>query len=148
MASEIRTLLDGETQVLPRTKAKAVTMEDGTSVEEKLNSIGDGGSGSSVITFNGRNGAVVPQEGDYTADMVGARPDTWTPTAQEVGAAPEVHQHAASDVTSGVFPVERGGTGVSTMVGTDYSTNRPRGIILQATEPGSVENGCLVGVYG
>lgn len=31
--------------------------------------------------------------------------------------------------------------------GTDYTTNRVRGISLQATEPGSVPNGCIVGVY-
>ena len=40
-----------------------------------------------VTTFNDRTGAVTPQSGDYTAEMVGARPSTWTPTAQEVGAA-------------------------------------------------------------
>ena len=40
-----------------------------------------------VTTFNDRTGAVTPQSGDYTAEMVGARPNTWTPTAQEVGAA-------------------------------------------------------------
>ena len=41
-----------------------------------------------VTSFKGRTGAVTPQEGDYTAGMVGARPDTWTPTASEVGAIP------------------------------------------------------------
>lgn len=41
-----------------------------------------------VTSFKGRTGAVTPQEGDYTADMVGARPDTWTPTASDVGAVP------------------------------------------------------------
>lgn len=41
-----------------------------------------------VVNFNGRTGAVTPQAGDYTADMVGARPDTWTPTADDVGAVP------------------------------------------------------------
>ena len=41
-----------------------------------------------VTSFKGRTGAVTPQEGDYTADMVGARPSTWTPTASEVGAVP------------------------------------------------------------
>ena len=42
-----------------------------------------------VTSFNGRTGAVTPQEGDYTADMVGARPSTWTPTASDVGAIPD-----------------------------------------------------------
>ena len=41
-----------------------------------------------VTSFNSRTGAVTPQEGDYTADMVGARPSTWTPTASDVGAVP------------------------------------------------------------
>ena len=41
-----------------------------------------------VTSFNSRTGAVTPQEGDYTADMVGARPDTWTPSASDVGAVP------------------------------------------------------------
>ena len=39
-----------------------------------------------VTSFNARTGAVTPQAGDYTAGMVGARPDTWTPTAADVGA--------------------------------------------------------------
>lgn len=41
-----------------------------------------------VTTFNNRSGAVMPQSGDYTADMVGARGSDWTPTADEVGAVP------------------------------------------------------------
>ena len=41
-----------------------------------------------VTSFNGRTGAVVPASGDYTADQVGARPSTWTPSASDVGAVP------------------------------------------------------------
>lgn len=41
-----------------------------------------------VTSFNGRTGAVTPQTGDYTAEMVGARPSTWTPSAADVGAVP------------------------------------------------------------
>ncbi|MEY8233603.1 hypothetical protein AALA82_18610 [Oscillospiraceae bacterium 50-16] len=48
---------------------------------------GPAGSSAGVSSFNGRDGAVTPQAGDYTASMVGARPDTWMPTAEEVGAA-------------------------------------------------------------
>lgn len=72
-----------------------------------------------VTSFNGRTGAVEPQEGDYTADQVGARPDNWVPTAAEIGESS----------------------------GTDYSAYRPRGIALQSSTPSSVPNGCLVGVY-
>lgn len=86
-----------------------------------------------VTSFNGRTGAVEPQAGDYTAD--------------DVGAAPANHNHNASAINAGTFPIARGGTGVSAMAGTDYSTNRPRGIILQSSEPSTVANGCIVGVY-
>ena len=41
-----------------------------------------------VTTFNGRTGAVLPVSGDYTADMVGARPGSWLPTTQEINAVP------------------------------------------------------------
>lgn len=86
-----------------------------------------------VTSFNGRTGVVTPQSGDYTASMVGA--------------APTSHTHSASQISLGIFPIARGGTGVSNMVGTDYSTNRPRGIVLQSSTPSSVSNGCIVGVY-
>lgn len=52
-----------------------------------------------VTSFNGRKGAVSPQARDYTADMVGARADTWTPSAEDVGAVPTtrtVNGHALS----------------------------------------------------
>lgn len=49
---------------------------------------GGGGLTEAVTSFNGRTGEVTPQAGDYTAAQVGARPDTWVPTASEVGALP------------------------------------------------------------
>lgn len=39
------------------------------------------------------------------------RPATWTPTASDVGAAATSHNHAASNITSGVLPYARGGIG-------------------------------------
>ena len=41
---------------------------------------------SGVASFNGRGGHVMPQAGDYTAEMVGARSNTWMPTAADIGA--------------------------------------------------------------
>lgn len=49
---------------------------------------GPPGAPGGVSSFNGRTGEIMPQNGDYTADMVGARPDTWMPTAPDVGAIP------------------------------------------------------------
>lgn len=36
-------------------------------------------------------------------------------SAADVGAAATSHKHSASDITSGILPVARGGTGVSTL---------------------------------
>lgn len=68
-------------------------------------------------------------------------------TPAGIGAAPSIHNHSADNITSGVLPVERGGTGVSSLVGTDYTSNRVRGMALMTSVPGSIPNGCLVGVY-
>lgn len=48
---------------------------------------------------------------------------------------------------TGTLAISHGGTGVTSMARADYTTNRPRGIILQSTTPSSVPNGCIVGVY-
>lgn len=50
--------------------------------EEWLESLVGGGA----ISFNGRTGYVLPQTGDYTAAMVGARPVSWMPSYSDVGA--------------------------------------------------------------
>lgn len=100
-----------------------------------------------------------------SAEDVNARPDSWMPTFEDVGAAASSHIHNTNDITTGTFPtdripdldagkitsgmlpIERGGTGVTSMEGSDYTTYRPRGIILQSTVPDSIPNGCIVGVY-
>ena len=42
--------------------------------ENKVLSVTSGGGEAGVSSFNGRTGAVVPQDGDYTAEQVGALP--------------------------------------------------------------------------
>lgn len=84
-----------------------------------------------VVNFNGRTGAVTPQAGDYTADMVGAVPTTrtvngkalsgdialnaadvgaraasWMPTAAEVEARPDSWTPTAAEV--GAIPAVSG----------------------------------------
>ena len=69
-------------------------------------------------------------------------------TAEQVGAAPASHTHPVGQVT-GVLPVSKGGTGVSSLTGTDYTTVRVRGMAIcasSATAP-TIGNGCLLGVY-
>ena len=75
-----------------------------------------------------------------------------TLTASDVGAysKAEMDTKMGSAVTTdnimsklGTVPISKGGTGVTSMVGTDYSTNRPRGIVLATAVPSSVPNGCV-----
>lgn len=66
----------------------------GTRPDEETNNakywagVAEKAAGGGVTSFNGRAGVVAPQKGDYTAEMVGARPDTWTPGAADVDAVP------------------------------------------------------------
>nr|WP_325301893.1 hypothetical protein [uncultured Dysosmobacter sp.] len=66
----------------------------GTRPDEETNNakywagVAEKAAGGGVTSFNGRAGVVTPQKGDYTAEMVGARPDTWTPGAADVNAVP------------------------------------------------------------
>lgn len=63
---------------------------------------GTGGGGvAGVSSFNGRSGAVVPGNNDYTAAMVGARPSEWMPTAADVGAATMTEVNAAIQTAIG-----------------------------------------------
>ena len=70
--------------------------EGGTGIREGENTnnakywagVAQGAAGGGVTTFNGRSGAVVPAKGDYTAEMVGARPESWIPSAADTGAVP------------------------------------------------------------
>lgn len=73
-----------------------------------------------VVTFAGRTGAVTPQSGDYTAGMVGARPDDWMPSSADVGAVPTsrtINGKALSDNVSlnasdvGALPTQTGTAG-------------------------------------
>lgn len=63
---------------------------------------GTGGGGvAGVSSFNGRSGAVVPGNNDYTAAMVGAHPSDWMPTAADVGAATMTEVNAAIQTAIG-----------------------------------------------
>ncbi|MBQ1271463.1 MAG: hypothetical protein IIW34_08760 [Clostridia bacterium] len=67
-----------------------------------------------VVTFNNRSGNVVPQSGDYTADMVGAEPKGAVSahtsannphgiTPGGIGAAAASHNHSAAEVAAGTL---------------------------------------------
>ena len=77
-------------------------------------------------------------------------PRTHTHTAAQVTGtfqASQIPNLPANKITSGTLPVARGGTGISSLTGTDYTTSRVRGIALMDSVPSSIPNGCIVGVY-
>lgn len=110
-----------------------------------------------------------------TAEQVGARPNTWLPTAAEVGAVPtsrtvngkalsadislsaadvgaaaSSHTHAASDITSGTLSVSRGGTGQTTLT-PSVSTKGVRQIYAGTSDmtagSSTLTTGCIYFVY-
>jgi hypothetical protein len=81
--------------------------------EEWIDSITGGGG---VRRFNGREGYVVPLAGDYTAEMVGARPNNWMPTYSDVGAdkagsAAAVKDFAQQKISTASVSLTTGWTG-------------------------------------
>lgn len=68
-------------------------------------------------------------------------------TAAQVGAAASVHYHAASDITSGTLSITRGGTGVTSIGGTDYTTTRFRGSQLRSADTTPTTNGTINWTY-
>lgn len=104
-----------------------------------------GAAGGGVTSFNGRSGAVAPQAGDYTADMVGARPSTWTPTAQEVGADPAgtaasaVSAHnQASDAHSTQFNAKANASDLTAHTGNKNNPHAVTAAQVGAAKPGDV----------
>ena len=109
---------------------------------------------------------------NVTAEQVGARPASWTPSAAEVGAVPtsrtvngkalsaditlsaadvgaaaSSHSHGAGDITSGVLAVANGGTGYSSITDSSYSTARYRASALFAAETTPTTNGVIHWTY-
>lgn len=83
-----------------KTKQDKLTGTPGQVVgfDEEGNAVPQAGGG--VTTFNGRSGAVVPSKGDYTAEMVGARPGSWIPSAADTGAVPITEKGAPNGVAT------------------------------------------------
>ena len=65
-----------------------------------------------------------------------------------VGAALALHKHPASDITSGTLPISRGGTGKTSVGGTDYTTVRFRGSGLRNADTNPTDNGTINWTYG
>lgn len=65
-----------------------------------------------------------------------------------VAVSKDGHQHNAGNITSGVFPVARGGTGVTGVGGTDYASVRFRGFGLRNSDSNPAVNGTVNWTYG
>ena len=88
-------------------------------------------AGGGVTSFNGRSGLVIPQTGDYTAEMVGARPDTWMPSAEDVGAQPEIS-------VSGLLKGDGSGNVTAAAAGTDYQAPITANGLLKGDGSGAI----------
>lgn len=95
----------------------------------------------------------------FTPEIMGAVPTSRTVngkalsgnislTASDVGAALALHKHPASDITSGTLPISRGGTGKTSVGGTDYTTVRFRGSGLRNADTNPTDNGTINWTYG
>ena len=101
-----------------------------------------------VTSVFGRAGDVKAQAGDYTAEMVGARPADWMPTAADVGAAAASHNQAASTITAGTLAgqVVANGTAVATL-GTAQVRNIYAGTSDLTAGSSSLTTGAIYFVY-
>lgn len=72
--SEIERLEAAKSGLRTAIERKGVEVSESASIDQYADLVLAISSG--VSSFNGRSGAVVPQSGDYTADMVGALPLT------------------------------------------------------------------------
>lgn len=100
--------------------------------------------------YNGENEAldsILSKKSDsghtHTAEQVHARPDTWMPTADDVGAAASDHTHTAAQV--GALSTIGGNlTGPLTAGGAqDAGTAQVRNIVISTAEPLGVGNGTI-----
>ena len=60
------------------------------------------GANSGVATLDASGKLTATQKPTYTADEVGARPDTWTPTASDVGAVPTTRTINSKPLSSNI----------------------------------------------
>lgn len=77
---EVNTELESKQDTLTGTQGQIVGFD------ASGNAVAQAAPATGVTSFNGRTGAVMPANGDYTAAQVGARASDWTPTAADVGA--------------------------------------------------------------
>ena len=86
--------ISGKQDKITGTKGQIVGFDDAG------NPVAQAAPEGGVTSFNGRKGAILPAEGDYTAAQVGARSNTWLPTAEEVNAVPTTRKINGKALTS------------------------------------------------
>ena len=87
-------------------------------------------------------------EGNHKDSITPFRTSSIGFTPEIMGAAAESHSHSASDITSGTLPISRGGTGRTSVGGTDYTTVRFRGSGLRNADTNPTDNGTINWTYG
>lgn len=103
------------------------------------------GQQGQYVGFDSNGAAVATSKPTYTASEVGARPDTWTPTAQEVGADPAgtaasaVSTHnQASDAHSTQFNAKANASDLNAHTGNKANPHGVTAAQVGAAKPGDV----------
>ena len=100
--SQLRTQIENK---IDKVNGKNLSSNDYTNDDkEKLTNIEVGAQKNTITGIKGN------EEDSYRTGNVNL-------TLENIGAAPTIHQHTISDITNGVMPISKGGTGANTING-------------------------------
>lgn len=100
--SQLRTQIENK---IDKVNGKNLSSNDYTNDDkEKLTNIEVGAQKNTITGIKGN------EEDSYRTGNVNL-------TLENIGAAPTIHQHTISDITNGVMPISKGGTGAETVAG-------------------------------
>lgn len=133
---------------------KLAAGEPGFTTDEQKLYIGTGSDNVAMAREDHNHAGVYQPVGDYLTSETDPTVPAWAKaaskpayTADEVGAATSLHSHSTADITSGTLSITRGGTGVTSIGGTDYTTTRFRGSQLRSTDTPPTTNGTINWTY-
>lgn len=142
LASEIRTLKDKDIQVLPRTRADAVSTTDGSTVQDKINNIPTvSNSVTSTSTTTAASSSAVKQAYDL-AKSADSNANNANITARTALSTAQAVQADYMSETGGTF------TGAVYASDNDYSSSLLRNSKLVSSETTPTYNGEIYWVYG
>ena len=114
---------------------------------KSVNNITPDENGNIELEISGGDTGGVKSVNNIQPDENGNVNIEFNPTPESIGAAPVSHNHDVSNITSGVLPVDRGGTGYDSITDTRYTDMRYRASSLNNSEPELTINGAIAWIY-